>query len=66
MSETIKLRDIPAGLLPALTNSDKTKEHIYLKGKVVESIVIFDRQYLIYAGGEYRYPLDTDLVLEIY
>lgn len=66
MAQTIKLTDIPNCLLPTLTNSEKTAEHIYLKGQIVESIIIFDHKYWIYAGKEHQYPLDTDLILEIY
>jgi len=61
----VKLRDIPQVLLPVITSNKKAK--LWLNGNIVEEIFIFrDSQYRINTDrGQFRYDLDTDLVLDI-
>ena len=66
MTSVIRLQDIPDALLPVINDSDKSEKHLYLNGRPVKEIFIFKNQYRVYAGGQYRYPLNTDVCLEIY
>lgn len=67
MKSVIKLTDIPDGLLPVINASDESEAHIYLNGRAVSEIFIFKNQYRISTDkGQFRYPLDTDVTIEIY
>ena len=67
MISVIKLTDIPDGLLPVISNSNISGKHVYLKGQAVEEIFIINNQYRVNTTrGQYRYPLDTDITIEIY
>ena len=61
----IRLDDIPRNLLPVITSTPKHR--IWLNGLIVKEIFIWrETTYrIITNNGEYRYSLDTDLVLDI-
>jgi len=61
----IKLTDIPDVLLPVIgSGRDKS---CYLNGIEINRIFLFRNQYRISTKkGEYRYPIDTDVTIEIY
>ena len=70
MQSVIRLNDIPDGMLPVICHSDNSDKHVYLNHAPVEEIFIFNNQYRVNVGGknfgQYRYPLDTDVCLEVY
>ena len=68
MKSVIRLTDIPDGLLPVINDSEQSEKHLYLNGMPVCQIFIFrGNQYRINTNkGQYRYPLDTDVTLEVY
>lgn len=62
---TIKLTDIAVCLLPVITTTKNAT--IWLNGlKVKEIYIVRDNQYRINTDkGQYRYPIDTELELDI-
>ncbi len=62
---TIKLTDIAVCLLPVITTTRNAT--IWLNGLKVNEIYIFrENQYRINTDkGQYRYPLDNELTLDI-
>lgn len=65
MINDIKLTDIPAKLLPVLNSIGKGK--IWLNGNIVKEIWIYkETSYrVVTTRGEFRFSLDTDMVLTI-
>ena len=63
--KSVKLTEIPTMLLSAISSNRNAT--VWLNGMKVERIIIYrDMQYRILTNkGEYRYPLNTDLELEI-
>ncbi len=60
----IKLTDIPICLLPVITSTKAAT--LWLNGLEVKEIYLFRDRYRINTNkGQYRYSLDTDLVLNI-
>ncbi len=69
--KSVRIQDIPDDLLPVIGDNLNKEKHCYLNGMPIKQIIIFHSQYRIYAsdgknGGEYRYPLNTDVTIEIY
>ena len=63
--KSVTLTDIPVALLPVI--GSRKYGTLWLNGLIVERITIFrEMQYrILTTKGEYRYPLDTDLSLEV-
>jgi hypothetical protein len=68
MKSVIRLNDIPDGLLPVISSSSESEKHLYLNGLPIEEIFIFrGNQYRINTSkGQFRYPIDSDITLEVY
>jgi len=64
MISTLRVQDIPSVLLKCINE----KSNVYLIGKKVKEIFIYrESQYRINTTqGQYRYPIDSDVTIEIY
>jgi len=62
--ESIKLNEIPTRLLPVITG--QAKRNLWLNGNIVKEIYIIRDRYRVTTNrGQFRYSMDTDLVLDI-
>ena len=62
--ESIKLNEIPTRLLPLIT--DQSRRKLWLNGNIVKEIYIIRDRYRVTTNrGQFRYSMDTDLVLDI-
>ena len=62
--ESIKLNEIPTRLLPIITG--QSKRNLWLNGNIVKEIYIIRDRYRVTTNrGQFRYSMDTDLVLNI-
>ena len=62
--ESIKLNEIPTRLLPLIT--DQSRRKLWLNGNIVKEIYIIRDRYRVTTNrGQFRYSMDTDLVLNI-
>ena len=69
MKETMELKNIPEAIMPFINdkNNEMFSTKAYLRGLLVKRIYIMRDQIRVSTEkGEYRYPMDSDVIIEMY